>query len=87
MRCLLGNVVAAGSIRVVPVASECLAENGIERLLDSTIRMSVLCPACVVPNIQGDGGSGLRRLDVPSTEVEFGDGNKSFERILNLWQL
>lgn len=36
VRGLLGNVVAAGAIGVVPVAGEDLAEDGVEGLLDAS---------------------------------------------------
>lgn len=39
VRRLLGNVVAAGAIGIVPVTSKGFAEDGVERLLDSAANM------------------------------------------------
>ena len=35
VRCLLGNVVSTCVVGIVPVSGECLAEDGVERLLDA----------------------------------------------------
>lgn len=74
---LLGDVVGAGSVGVVPVAGEGLSKNGVKWLLDSSIQVSDCVPrqtAC------GDS----RWFDVPSTQVKFDYGDEALDGVLNL---
>lgn len=75
VRSLLGDVVAFGTIRVIPVAREDFAEDWIEWLLDSPANRSGL------GLVSTDGH--LRWLDVPSTEIEFGDCDKSLDWVVD----
>jgi hypothetical protein len=78
VRRLLGDVISFGAVGIVPVAGEDLAEDWVERLLDSpTLTSAVACRRVVVrPSI--------RRFDVPPAEVELGDGYKSLYGVVHL---
>jgi hypothetical protein len=80
MRRLLGNVVSFRAVRVVPVSSEDLAQNGVERLLNS----SVLASAAVLGFSRHSRC--LRRLDVPPAQVELCHGDESLDWIVDCCQ-
>ena len=79
MRGLFGYVIAPCAIWIIPVACESLSEYRIEWLLYSTTSqlapLSNICHQVV-----------LRRLDMPTTEVEFDNRNKSLYRIFDFGQ-
>jgi len=77
VRCLFGNVVAASMIRKFPVASKSLAQNGVEWLLDASA--VVLTAGC--RNWRAEAG--LRRFDMPSTEVELDHRHESLDGVVN----
>jgi hypothetical protein len=78
MRRLFRDVVASGMIRKFPIAGECLSQDGVEWFLNATARLS----ECRVKNC--DSKRGLRRLDVPTTEVELYRRYKSLNWIVDV---
>lgn len=75
---LFGNVIAFRMIWEFPIAGERLAEDRVERFLDSSAEN-------VSQLRRREWEKGLRRLDVPSTKVEFHHAHKSLHWIVNLW--
>jgi len=72
---LFRNIVSARAIGIVPVAGKSLSENRIQRLLHSTA-------GCQKPVIV-QRWSNLRRLEMPSTQIELDHRNKPLDRIID----
>jgi hypothetical protein len=78
VRSLFGDVVSTRVVWVVPVSGKGLAEDGVERLLDTAV--SVLAAAQWTMAIRGTNS---RRFDMPSTKIEFGDGDKALDGVID----
>jgi hypothetical protein len=78
VRRLFGDVVPLRAVRIVPVTSEDLAEDWVERFLDT--------PTCTSVAAYGyrRQRSCIRRFDVPPTEVELGHGYEPLHGVFNL---
>lgn len=76
VRRLLGNVVTAGSIRVVPVAGEDLAQDWVQRFLDASVSHQLVLVGGVVICV--------RWFDVPATQVELGHCYESLDGVFDL---
>lgn len=76
---MLGNVIASSMIWILPIACERLAKYRIQGFFHSAIES--LAPKLLFQRNEGY----VRRLDVPSTQVEFNDGYKALDRVLNFW--
>lgn len=97
MRRLLRNIIRTRPIIEVPVAREDLAQNRVQRLLDSTIAAAMTGKLASIPIAalstigalrESKSNSNLRWADVPAAEVELYYGYKSFNWVLDLgyWQ-
>jgi hypothetical protein len=74
MRGLFGDIVSTSIVWIVPIASESLAEDGIQGLLHTADPTSVNM-------LEAQGEWSVRWFDVPATQVEFDDRNKTLQRV------
>jgi hypothetical protein len=70
MRGLLGDVVATSSVWIVPIAGESFAKDRVQGLLNTAELTSVKM-------LEAQGECSVRWFDVPATQVEFDDSNKT----------
>jgi hypothetical protein len=76
MRGLFGDVVATSSVWIVPIASESLAEDRVQGLLNTAELTSVKM-------LEAQDEWSVRWFDVPATQVEFDDSNKTLQRVFD----
>ena len=68
-------------IRILPIASECLTKYRVKGLLYAS-ESSTSCQTGASGFVLYRGG--LRRFDVPTTQVKFDHRDKSLQRVINL---
>jgi hypothetical protein len=76
VRGLFGDVVASCVVRIVPVACEGLTEDRVQRLLNAARQVRMITST----DTPGD----LRRSNVPTTQVEFDNRDKSINRVIDV---
>lgn len=79
VRCLLGNVVAMGMVGELPVTSERLSENWVQRLLNPTGSIILVhVDSNTIKNFS------LRRFDMPPTQVKLDNRHEPQHWIVDL---
>jgi hypothetical protein len=77
MRGLFGDVVATSLVWIIPIAGKGLAENGIQRLFHATGLVLV----GMIEHLELERV--LRWLDMPATEIELDNSDKTLQRVLD----
>lgn len=86
---LFRNIISTRSIRIVPVAGEGLSEDGVQGLLDASASMAggkiSMSSSLGRKNNKKRvlGGTNVRRLDVPSTQIELDHRDKALHGVVN----